>query len=59
MWARRAGEGERENPAAASSKKFPSCSLMLNYSFEPIHAKQEYNEEWLNSFITLPLQEYL
>lgn len=45
MWARRAGEGERENPAAASSKKFPSCSLMLNYSFEPIHAMQEYNEE--------------
>lgn len=32
---------------------------MLNYSFEPIHAMQEYNEEWLNSFITLPLQEYL
>ena len=32
---------------------------MLNYNFEPIHAMQEYNEEWLNSFITLPLQEYL
>ena len=39
------GRGEGGILQQHPSKKLPSYSIMLNYSFEPIHAMQEYNEE--------------